>query len=674
MLPTKSSPLQSLSRKFYIVAALAVFLVAGGYLAGWLVNPELLRAFFRSEITMPADTAAGFMLAAALLLCARVQTGWLGTILRGLFIIPLISLGILKLLAFVGSYDLGLNSTLFRGPEHGFIVGRKTPGAGAAFILFAAAMMIDQWQTGAARAWSRIFASILLLFTLTSLLGYIYGAPALYFGADGAAAAMSLPAAILFLVLGLGVVWIRAEYGFPAMLAEQSVLGTHIRALVPIVVGAPILVGAAVASGFGRNYEGPFAIALTVLGSVIGSSLIAMISIVLLRRAESALLVKDRALAATSSGVVITDHRHPNEPITFVNSAFIEISGYSREECVGRNCRFLNRGVDNSPETMRALRECIEDARDGTFELRNRRSDGELFWNRLNLSPVHDYEGRATHFVGIVDDITHKREQEARLSRALDAARTANEMRNSFVRLVSHELRTPLNAALTWIRLMDVDKSDVIRDRGLRVVEQSIESQSRLIDDLVDVTRFAAAGVRLERKSMDFREIVIATADELRPSIEPDQEFHLHVAPGDYSVTMDPLRIRQIIRNLITNANKYTPAGGRIEVRMESDEDNITLVVSDSGQGLSSEDIDHVFEPFWRAKSHQPGLGVGLAIVNALVTAHAGSIKVESDGHDKGSAFTIVFPRAATSEQTVEMHDTDPFNSTSSHAALSDGS
>jgi len=663
-----------LSGRIYIIAAVIVISCSGAYL--WeMFNPGLLATGFNGQVSMKANTAAGFITAGFALLLARIQPRYLQAFCRWLLALPLLLLGLLTLSQYIFQINLHFDEILFNAPNREVLTsspGRMSPISAIGFVLFAIAMVIDHWQTGNARGWSRAIATVLMLLALTSLLGYAYSAPELYMGIDDVTA-MSLLASILFLLLGVGVVWIRAEFGLTALIAEQSVVGTHIRALVPMVVGAPILVGAAVAAGYGSRYEGPFAIALTSLGSVIAASLVAAVSIVLLRRAEGDLYVKDRALDATTNGVVITDHAHPNEPITFVNDAFLKITGYPEEESIGRNCRFLNQGADNDPETLAELRKCINDARKGTFELQNVRRDGSKFWNRLSVAPVADYEGKVTHFLGIMNDVTDKYEQQARLSKALDEARTANEMRNTFVRLAGHELRTPLNAAMTWIRLMEVDDSVEIREKGLNVIAQSIESQSRLIDDLVDVTRFAAAGVRLENEDVDVAEIVAASTEELRPTIEPGQTLVVDIDDGDYSAHVDPLRMQQIVRNLVTNANKYTPADGRIDVHMEADEQRIQLTVTDNGKGLSDDDIDSIFKPFWRADSNQPGLGVGLAIVSALVTAHSGTITVQSDGAGMGSSFRVQIPRRAQPDD-AEIHTEDVLGASGSYAAAVDPS
>ncbi len=647
-----------LAARIAAIAGTVTVLAAGAALAGWLLDIPALHTLGRDQVSMKANTAAGFTLSGLLLLVGSMRPAVLRSVLRFALLTPLVLLALLTLAQNIWNVNLGIDEIIVAAPSDWVLTsspGRMAPTTAICFILFALAVTIDHWQSTVARAWSRIFATILMLTTVASLLGYAYGAPQLYLGIEGSTA-MSLQSAILFLLLGVGAIWMRHDSGFPAMLIEESAAGTHLRALLVMVVGTPLLTGAAVAAGYGRFYDGPFAIALAALSSVVAAGLVAIVSIIMQKRGQDTLSVRDRAIAAATNGVIITDHRDSDQKISFVNTAFTEITGYSRDECIGKNCRFLNYAGENPPEVMQALRDCIRNAEIGTFELVNRRKDRSIFWNRLGLAPVVNNDGTVTHYVGIIDEFTDKKMQEEQLENALAEARSANSMRNTFVRLISHELRTPLNSALTWVRLMEMDDSIETRVKGMQVVANSIESQSRLVDDLVDVTRFASTGVQLESVAVNFAEQVRMAVEELRPVIEEDKELDFKVQAHDYSAVVDPLRVQQITRNLVTNAHKYTPSGGHIAVELRADGRDIVLSVSDSGKGLLPEEIAQVFEPFWRATSHQPGLGVGLSIVASLVKAHDGRIEVSSNGPGKGSSFVVRIPRDSAPEHRTALN------------------
>jgi PAS domain S-box-containing protein len=647
-----------------VLVAAATFLVAGIVLAGWFFDIEPLRQLVPGQVSMKANTALGFLICSSILYLSQLGDSRARKALCIALEAALLALAVATLAQYIFGLHFNIDQMLVRATQDTFLTsapGRMAPTTAIGFILFAAAVIADHWRTGIGRGLSRTLATVLLLLALASLLGYAYGAPELYLGIDGYTAT-SLPSAILFLLLAIGAIGLRPDYGFTAMLREKTVVGTYIRSLLPIVVAVPLLVGAMVALGYGRLYDGRFAIALTALGSVIAAAMMSVISIIIIRRADDALYVRDRALFATTSAVVITDHAKPDEPIVFINEAFTKITGYTEEDCLGRNCRFLNNRADVSKKTLADIRACLQANTAGTFELENRRKDGGIFWNRLNLSPVRNYEGRVSHYIGVVDDVTARLEQQAKLESALDETRKANQLRETFVRQVSHELRTPLNAALTWIRLMELDKSEETVTRGMSVVANSIASQSRLIEDLVDVSRFASAGVRLESESVDACELIVETVEEMRPAIEPDQSLETIVGPGNYVAKVDPLRVKQIVRNLLSNANRYTPTGGHITVRLSVTSEDFVLEVADNGKGLSAEEVASLFEPFWRADHDLPGLGVGLSIVSSLVTAHNGTIDVKSAGRNEGSTFTVRLPLDAAPSGRAALQNTKSNN------------
>ncbi|MBT8084323.1 MAG: PAS domain-containing protein, partial [Woeseia sp.] len=640
-------------------AVLLCVVVAAAALLGWYSDLHWLRSIGLGDVSMKANTAVALLVCAGILLLANYGTTMLLAVPRAFLETGLVVFAVATLSQYVFGIDLGIDQLLVPATNDLELTsspGRMAPTTAVCFLLFAAALIADHWATQRARFVSRVIAVALLLTALASILGYTYGAPVLYLGIDGVTA-MALTTAVLFMALAMGAIWLRPNFGVVAILRESSFLGSFARSLLPMVIVAPLVVGAIVAAGFGTGaYGGAFAIALSALGSVIAAGTVAIVSVLILRRSDNTLYIRERALAATTNGIIITDHTKPDEPIVYVNMAFCEITGYSAAEVIGQNCRFLNDGVENQQGARSEIRYYLDTGTDGTVELRNKRKDGREFWNRLSLAPVQDHDGRITHYVGIVADVTVKREQAGNLKVALESAEEANELRQTFVRLVGHELRTPLNAALTWIRLMELDDRAETIKKGMSVVAQSIESQSRLIDDLVDVSRFTSSEIRLEPSAVDIQVLLEKTIEEVRPSVEPDLELQLVISEADYTATADPLRLQQIIRNLVSNALRYTPKGGSIFVGLDAKDGFAVLSVADTGKGLSSEEIKQVFEPFWRADANLPGLGVGLSIVSALVEAHGGTIEVKSSGHGQGCKFTVRLPMDATLSGSVPLH------------------
>jgi signal transduction histidine kinase len=251
--------------------------------------------------------------------------------------------------------------------------------------------------------------------------------------------------------------------------------------------------------------------------------------------------------------------------------------------------------------------------------------------------------------------IQHKRmeEERVRLVREREARRLAeeaNRAKDGFLAMVSHELRTPLNAILGWVSLLNGGKLDAeAQARALQVIERNARSQAQLIDDLLDVARIVNGDLRLQLGPLDLAQVVERALDSMHPAteaksiaMESDLDRPLEMAAGD------PDRLYQVACNLLSNAVKFTPDGGHIEVRLKREGDEARLTVRDSGVGISTSFLPHVFERFRQGEGHGGGLGLGLAIVRYLVERHGGTIRVDSLGEGRGATFTVSIPLQKT--------------------------
>jgi signal transduction histidine kinase/ActR/RegA family two-component response regulator len=230
-------------------------------------------------------------------------------------------------------------------------------------------------------------------------------------------------------------------------------------------------------------------------------------------------------------------------------------------------------------------------------------------------------------------------------------AESANRAKDDFLAVVSHELRTPLTAILGWAHLLNSGKLDPARAaRALHTIERSASAQSRLIDDLLDVSRIASGTLRLNCYPMTVSSAVEAAIDAIRPRAERQHvELHADIDPAAGLVSADPQRLQQIIDNLLSNALKFTPRGGRIDVAVRRVGANVELSVRDSGIGIAPEFLPYVFDRFRQADSASTrahgGLGLGLAIVKQLVQMHGGSVRADSEGTGRGATFVVWLPR-----------------------------
>lgn len=235
-------------------------------------------------------------------------------------------------------------------------------------------------------------------------------------------------------------------------------------------------------------------------------------------------------------------------------------------------------------------------------------------------------------------------------------AREANRLKDEFLATLSHELRAPLHAMLGWTRMLRTGGSDPARlARGLEVIERNVQLQTSLIDELLDVSRIAAGKLRIEGRPVLLAPIVEAAVDTLRPTAD-QKGVHLHLLVGvdGGRVHGDTARLHQVFSNLIGNAIKFTPRGGRVDVAVIRRGSAIEVEIIDDGVGIRSEFLPFVFDRFRQADSSitraQGGLGLGLAVVHHLVELHGGSVRAESAGQDQGASFIVRLPELGSAE------------------------
>ncbi|HKX32314.1 MAG TPA: PAS domain S-box protein [Blastocatellia bacterium] len=247
----------------------------------------------------------------------------------------------------------------------------------------------------------------------------------------------------------------------------------------------------------------------------------------------------------------------------------------------------------------------------------------------------------------------YEREQSARLA-AEDAARAKDE----FIAVVSHELRSPLNSILGWIRLLQTKYGDdpYLR-QGMETIERAGRAQLRLIEDLLDTARIISGKLRLEVGPVEPARIIIEAIDTIRPAVESKGVVIIpRLDPEAGQITGDPERLQQVVWNLISNAVKFTPVGGRIEVELRRGPSDVRIIVRDTGEGISSDLLPQIFDRFKQgdtsASRRSGGLGLGLALVKNLVELHGGTVKAESPGRQLGTTFTVSLPVRAVLAKT----------------------
>lgn len=234
--------------------------------------------------------------------------------------------------------------------------------------------------------------------------------------------------------------------------------------------------------------------------------------------------------------------------------------------------------------------------------------------------------------------------------RTAEELREANRLKDEFLSTVSHELRTPLTAILGWAHLIRSGQLDEkLSVNALETIERNARAQSQLVDDLLDVSRITTGNLRLDVRQVEPTSFIESAIEALRPAAEAKAvRIQKVMDTAVVSVAGDPARLQQIVWNLLANAIKFTPKGGRVQIRLERINSHIEIAVSDTGIGIKPEFLPHVFERFrqedQKTTRQHGGLGLGLAIVRHLVELHGGTVEAESAGEGQGSTFIVKLP------------------------------
>jgi PAS domain S-box-containing protein len=290
-------------------------------------------------------------------------------------------------------------------------------------------------------------------------------------------------------------------------------------------------------------------------------------------------------------------------------------------------------------------------------EYRLRRNDGEYRWAIDSAQPRFSENGEFMGYIGSVIDITERKqaeqERERLLAREQEARRLADEancLKDEFLATVSHELRTPLTAIMGWADMLQSGRLDEETAAGaLETIARNARAQNQIIADLLDVSRIISGKLRFEQGAVELTPVIKAALDSVRPAAEAKGvALRLALHPTAGLVSGDADRLQQVVWNLLANAVKYTRRGGRVEARLEREDTHVSIVVRDTGEGISAEVLPYIFDRFRQADGsttrRHGGLGLGLAIVRQLVEAHGGTVRAASHGEGRGATFTVTLP------------------------------
>jgi PAS domain S-box-containing protein len=356
----------------------------------------------------------------------------------------------------------------------------------------------------------------------------------------------------------------------------------------------------------------------------------------------------------------------PNGRVSTWNSGAERIKGYTAGDIIGQHFSiFYPEEARQSGWPDHELQVAAETGKfvDSGWRLRK---DGTTFWANVTITALRDDTGQLLGYAKLTRDLTESKRVEAletanqQRDELLDAERNARmtaqratRLKDEFLATLSHELRTPLSAILGWTQLLlrgEASRGQDEHKRAIEVIDRNARAQVKLIDDLLDLSRIMTGKLRLDLHQVSFASVVEAAVDSAMPSADV-KGIRLKAILGSSSqdiVSADSARLQQVVWNLLTNAIKFTPKGGQVQVLLQRVNSHLELSVSDTGIGIPASYLPHVFDRFSQKDSSTTrafgGLGLGLAICKQLVELHGGAIRVASQGEGKGATFSVQLP------------------------------
>ncbi|MEO8572814.1 MAG: ATP-binding protein [Pyrinomonadaceae bacterium] len=654
----KASDLQNQTTAFHSVphripTLLSVYAIAGGSasLLGWVLDKQSLTDWFGGGLSTQPNTAVAVILGGCALVLLSARRNLLAAILGTLAGL----IGLITLFEYGSGVDLGIDSLLMFDRQWGRTAttnpGRMGFPAGVSWTLLGAAFLCARGGDSMRQLASLIGLSVALIATL-SLIGYVFGADTLY--TLPAVTAIAFQTATFLLALSVGlVVSMRDSEPMRTLLAPTGA-GLLARRALPFIVLVPLVVGYLRQRGeFFGLYDSQFGTALRT------SVEIALLTLMLWWTVRT---VRHREIEIEATGEILRRSERelsdffenasvglhwvgPDGTILRVNKAELDLLGYSSEEYVRRHIADFHVSEPTINDILDRLGrgEILQE-----YPAQMRCKDGRVLDVLIDSSVLFNND-EFVHTRCFTRDVTKQRQAE-------QALRDADRRKDEFLATLAHELRNPLAPIANSLQLMKYAGSDAnIVNESRAIAERQVEHMVRLIDDLLDLSRITRNKLELRNESVDLAEVVNAAVASCRDMIEKNGHTLNASANQPIFIDADPVRITQVVTNLLNNASKFTKAGGTISVAVESDGDRATISVKDTGIGIPEEMLDKVFEMFTQVdrslERTQGGLGIGLSLTKLLVELHGGSISVLNNGSGTGSEFVVELPVAAGEEE-----------------------
>jgi PAS domain S-box-containing protein len=340
---------------------------------------------------------------------------------------------------------------------------------------------------------------------------------------------------------------------------------------------------------------------------------------------------------------------------TFVSQRAEDLLGYPVVEWL-KDPEFLARVLhpEDRGRTLAAIRTAVSEGKDQEIECRMLAADGREIWVRDRVTVVRSERGVET-VLGLIVDVTERKRTEQALARLYQRAEDESKRKDEFLAILGHELRTPLGTLANAVHLLRSGDRAAAR-AAVDAIARATHHLTTLTRDLFDIASVVSGKLQLDRQPVDLGAAVAETVRELQARARKRGQSVVVSVERGVVVEADPVRLAQIVSNLVDNALKYSGRGARCEVSVRREGGDAVLVVRDQGRGIAADDIERIFEPFYQAggdggAAGRGGLGLGLALVRRLVELHGGSVRAESGGAGRGSQFVVRLPQAGPSPE-----------------------
>jgi two-component system CheB/CheR fusion protein len=635
------------SRQFCVAIGAYAFMGGVASLCGWPLDIPRLTDWAGTGISIQPNAALCATLSGLALMLLAIGYPRLGTALA----LGVVAIAGLTLLEWVAGVDTGLAPLMNFDREWGNAAvvrrGRMGIPSSVSWTLLGACLVLSGTLPADARRRRELLKVALFTFGLglLSVTGYLYGAEALY--TLPRTTAIALQTATFIVAVSAGVIALHPDRAPMRWLVRDSAVGVVARRALVAVLLIPIALGGFTLWGERVGlYDESFGRALMVLLLTAALGLILAHGLSILAKHEADLLNSEQRLqlAIMAADAATLDKDLQNDTDTQSDS-FYRTLGHVPAAARESPKDFWKSVV--VPEDLPAVLKEWDRARTSRdlfrSEYRLRRADGSVLWARSAGRFFYDEAGHAMRFVGVVVDVTDEK-------RAIESLREADRRKDEFLAMLAHELRNPLAPVRNALSILKLKSPASPEQQWARdLIDRQMQQMTRMIDDLLDVNRIRRGKIELKREHLELEKAVQSAVEASRPLIDQyGHELTVTLPPEPIIVDADLARLAQVFCNLLNNAARYTPRGGRIAIGAETEGTSVLVRIRDNGIGIPPEMQPNVFDMFMQVdrslERARGGLGIGLTLVKQLVVLHGGAVEVRSEGLGKGCEFVVRLP------------------------------